>query len=80
MLAIWTEIGTQPLNGLASALHWILEHNYGVDHLLHYLDDFFTAGPASYMLCFHYVKHLICLLNHLKLRSSHFTNLSGHTP
>ena len=38
-------------NRLASALHWILEHNYGVDHLLHYLDDFFTAGPASSNTC-----------------------------
>ena len=31
--------------------HWILEQNYGVDHLLHYLDEFFTAGPADSSTC-----------------------------
>ena len=34
-------------NRLSSALHWILEHNYGVEYLLYYLDDFFTAGQAN---------------------------------
>ena len=34
-------------NRLSSALHWILQHNYGVEYLLHYLDDFFTAGLAN---------------------------------
>ena len=38
-------------NRLSIALHWILEQNYGVDHLLHYLDDFFTAGPADSSTC-----------------------------
>ena len=28
-------------------LHWILEHNYGVEYLLHYLDNFFTARSAD---------------------------------
>ena len=33
---------------LSVAIHWILLHKYSVYHLLHYLDDFFTAGtPAS---------------------------------
>ena len=35
-------------NQLSVAIHWILQHKYSVYHLLHYLDDFFTAGaPAS---------------------------------
>ena len=25
--------------------------NYGVQHLLHYLDDFFTVGPADSDIC-----------------------------
>ena len=27
-------------NQLADAIHWILQNNYEVQHLLHYLDDF----------------------------------------
>ena len=38
-------------NRLADALEWILLHNYGVSDLLHYLDDYFTAGPASSARC-----------------------------
>ena len=35
-------------NQLADSIHWSLQHNHGVRHLLHYLDDFFTAGsPGS---------------------------------
>ena len=38
-------------NRFSDALHWILQHNYGVEHLLHHLDDFFTAGPANSDIC-----------------------------
>ena len=38
-------------NQLSTAIHWILQHSYGVRHLLHYLDDFFTAGPAASQEC-----------------------------
>ena len=38
-------------NQLSIAIHWILHHSYGVQHLLHYLDDFFTAGPATSPVC-----------------------------
>ena len=34
-------------NQLSVAIHWILQHKYSVCHLLHYLDDFFTAGLLS---------------------------------
>ena len=37
---------------LASAIEWIMRHNYGIQHLIHYLDDFFTAGPAGSPVCF----------------------------
>ena len=33
-------------NRLADAIHWILQNNYEVHHLLHYLDDFLTVGPT----------------------------------
>jgi len=34
-------------NQLSIAIHLILQHSYGVQHLLHYLDDFFTADPGN---------------------------------
>ena len=38
-------------NQLAEALEWILRHNYGVNDIIHYLDDFFTAGPPHSPQC-----------------------------
>ena len=38
-------------NQLASAIEWILHHNYGIHHIIHYLDDFFTAGPPDSPVC-----------------------------
>ena len=38
-------------NRLSQAIRWILTNNYGVKHLLHYLDDFLTAGPADSPVC-----------------------------
>ena len=48
-------------NRFSHALHWILEHNYGVEHLLHYLDDFFTAGPANSNDCEHNLHAMLSL-------------------
>ena len=38
-------------NRLSEAIHWTLTNNYGVQHLLHYLDDFLTAGPGNSAIC-----------------------------
>ena len=32
---------------MADGFQFILSHNYGISHLNHYLDDFFTVGPPS---------------------------------
>ena len=32
-------------------MHWKLENNYGVSLILHYLDDFLTAGPPNSNAC-----------------------------
>ena len=40
-------------NQLADAIQWILQNNHEVHHLLHYLDDFLTAGPADSNTCNH---------------------------
>ena len=38
-------------NQLADAIHWSLQHNYNVRHVLHYFDDFFTAGSPDSTEC-----------------------------
>ena len=38
-------------NQLADAIHWSLQHNYNVRHVLHYLNDFFTAGSPGSTEC-----------------------------
>ena len=38
-------------NELAEALVWILRHRYAVPHIIHYLDDFFTARPPHSTAC-----------------------------
>jgi len=35
-------------NQLSTSIHWILQHSYGVQHLLHYLDDFFIHWPSCF--------------------------------
>ena len=36
---------------VASAVEWILVHNYGVHPLFHYLDDFLTMGSPNSPQC-----------------------------
>ena len=38
-------------NQLSVATHWILQYKHSVTHLLHYLDDFFTAGAPDTSEC-----------------------------
>ena len=38
-------------NTVAEAVEWILVHSYKVPDLLHYLDDFVTAGPSNSPQC-----------------------------
>ena len=33
-------------NELANAIHWILQHNYQISPLIHYLDDFLLISPS----------------------------------
>ena len=40
-------------NAIADSVEWILMHSYQISALLHYLDDFITAGPADSMQCAH---------------------------
>ena len=38
-------------SSFADLLVWILTHNYGINFLLHYLDDFNTLGPPNSPVC-----------------------------
>ena len=38
-------------NSVADMVEWILLHRYHLSDLLHYLDDFFTAGPPNSDQC-----------------------------
>ena len=38
-------------NSVAELVEWILHHNYSISNLLHYLDDYITAGPAESLDC-----------------------------
>ena len=44
---------------LATAIEWIIHNRYGITHLIHYLDDFFTVGPPESDTC----KHNMSLCN-----------------
>ena len=38
-------------NSVADVVEWSLVNNYGIDDLLHYLDDFILAAPANSSIC-----------------------------
>jgi len=48
---------------LSDAIYWVLQHNYEVKHLLHYLDDFFTAGHANTDDCKNNLTAMLSLCN-----------------
>ena len=52
-------------NQVADAIDWILRNNYEVDTLLHYLDDFFTAGPAESATCAKNMQAMLSTCNNL---------------
>ena len=52
---------------IADLVEWILVHNYGMDFLLHYLDNFFTLGPLSSPLCHFYLLTCVRLCERLGL-------------
>ena len=57
-------------NQLSVAIHWILQHKYSVSHLLHYLDNFFTAGAPDTSECQNNLKAMLSYVRRLMLLSS----------
>ena len=58
-------------DSVASAVHWILSHNYHVHPLFHYLDDFLTLGRPSSPVCQAHVDTSFTVFNHLGLPLNH---------
>jgi len=63
-------------NQLSIAIHWILQHSYGLQHLLHYLDDFSLPDQRihnnvrrTYNLCSPYAATSTLPLNYRKWRA-----------
>ena len=54
-------------NQFSDALHWILQHNYDIRHLLHYmyLDDYFTAGTPASQECANNLSTMLAVCNNL---------------
>ena len=65
-------------NRLSDAIHWVLHHNYGVKHLLHYLDDFFTARAANTDDCMNNLTAMLSLCKKINapVKSSKLEGLS----
>ena len=52
---------------IADLVEWILVHNYGVDFLRHYLDDFLTLGPPASPICHNNLQTCVQLCTKLGL-------------
>ena len=73
-------------NTVAEAVEWILVNSYKVTDLLHYLDDFVTAGPPNSPQCAQNLSTSLAVCKRLglplhpgKVRGAYsFTNRAGH--
>ena len=52
---------------IADLVEWILVHNYGVNFLRHYLDDFLTLGPPASPVCYNNLQTCVQLCKSLGL-------------
>ena len=49
--SLWSPLCPHTFNSVADMVEWILIHSHNVPDLLHYLDDFITAGPPNSDQC-----------------------------
>ena len=64
---------------IADLVEWILVNNYGVNFLLHYLDDFLTLGPPASFICHNNLQKCVHLCKKLGL-PLHPDKLEGPAP
>ena len=55
------------LNWVADLVEWIIRNKYSVADLMHYLDDFITAGPADSFQCSQHLQTLLAICRSLAL-------------
>ena len=67
MLAIWLALCSLHINRLATAIHWILQNNYNVQFILHYLDDFLTAGLPHSLICQQNLESMLTLCQRINV-------------
>ena len=56
-------------NHLADAFEWLLKNNHRVKDLMHYLDDYFTVGPANSSVCANNVKTIIQVASNVGIQA-----------
>ena len=56
-----------PFNSVAYMVEWILKISHHMRDLLHYLDDFITAGLPNSPRCAHYLRTAREICNRLSL-------------
>ena len=54
-------------NAIADMVEWVLVHPYQISALLHYLDDFITAGPPDSLQCAHNLHTALAVCTRLGL-------------
>ena len=52
-------------NEVADAIEWITRKNYGIQHVLHYLDDYFIACPPHSSACQEWLDRFLQVAAHL---------------
>ena len=52
-------------NSVAYLVEWIIRNKYSVAYLMHYLDDFVTAGPADSPQCSRNLQSLLAICHSL---------------
>ena len=52
-------------NEVADAIEWITRNNYSIPHVLHYLDDYFIAGPPHSSTCQEWLDRFLRVATHL---------------
>ena len=58
-------------NEYADALQWIVSHNYSLSNTIHYLDDYFLAGPPGSTQCAAHLQQLLQVCERLGYPSGH---------
>ena len=66
-------------NEVASVLEWTLHHNYAIKDVLHYLDDYFLAGPPADPACGQYLRTFLEVVDRLGVLVA-MEKVDGPTP